>query len=373
MGRTLVEKIQAFDLDLPLERASTIPAEWYRDGEIEAAEREAVFGRTWLAAGVLDQVCEPETFSTFEIAGEPILLVRDQDRTLRAFANVCRHRAAPLQSDPCGHATRLRCRYHGWTYDLTGQLRGVPEFDGVCDFLREDNGLVPLALDTWGLYGWIHSGSPRVSLREFLAPLPQLLATTGMESLHFAQRRNYRINCNWKVFVDNYLDGGYHVHTVHPGLAGVLDYAEYRTQVAGYTSTQISPIKQASSAESQAVGQVREGDTAYYCHVFPNLMLNVYKGYADVNIVLPRGPDRCEVVFDFFFAETEGEQARRRMEDSIGVCDAIQQEDTGICEEVQRGLGSRAFTTGRYSVRREAAVHAFHRLLARHLREVFLC
>ncbi len=368
MSASLADKVLAFDLDLPLEYASTIPANWYRDADLYEAERAAVFGSTWLATGILEWIQEPETFATIDIAGEPILLVRDEHGVLRAFANVCRHRAAPLLTQPCGRASRLRCRYHGWTYDLAGALRGVPEFDGVCDFRREDNGLLPLTLDTWGLYAWIHAGSPRQPLSEYLAPLPQLLASAGMERLRFVERRSYELNCNWKVFVDNYLDGGYHVHTVHPGLAGVLDYSAYRTELAEFTSSQISPLKPAVSAESQAVGQVRAGDVAYYCHVFPNVMLNVYQGYLDVNIVLPLGPDRCKVVFDFFFEPAEGEEAKQKIRDSIEVSQSIQEEDVGICEEVQRGLGSRAFERGRYSVRRESAVHAFHCLLARHLR-----
>ncbi len=368
MTASLDDKVRAFDPDLPLEQASIIPACWYRDADICEAERTAVFGDSWQAVALLEWLAEPESFATFEIAGEPILLVRDQQGMLRAFANVCRHRAAPLKTEPCGRASRLRCRYHGWTYDLAGALRGVPEFDGVCDFRREDNGLIPYPVDTWGLYAWIHTGTPTLSLHEYLAPVPQLLAATGVDQLHFVERRRYELKCNWKVFIDNYLDGGYHVNTVHPGLAGVLDYAGYRTELAEYTSTQISPLKPASSAESQAVGQVREGDNAYYSYVFPNMMWSVYKGYADVNIVRPLGPDRCEVVFDFFFGQTEGEQARQKIRDSIVVSDQIQQEDIGICEEVQRGLNSRSFDTGRYCVRREAAVHAFHRLLARHLR-----
>jgi choline monooxygenase len=366
MTASLGDKVRAFDPELPLERACTIPACWYRDADIYEAERAAVFGSTWLAAGLLEWLIEPESFATFDIAGEPILLVRDQQGTLRAFANVCRHRAAPLKTEPCGRDSRLRCHYHGWTYDLSGALRGVPEFDGVCDFPREDNGLTPLALDTWGRYAWVQAGTPRLPLQDYLSPLPQLLATTGMERLRFVERRTYELKCNWKVFVDNYLDGGYHVHTVHPGLAGVLDYAAYRTELAGFTSSQISPLKPAVSTESQAVGQVREGDNTYYCYVFPNLMLNVYQGYTDVNIVRPLGPDRCEVVFDFFFESTE--QANQKIKESIAVSHQIQQEDIAICEEVQRGLNSRAFSTGRYSVRREAAVHAFHRLLAIHLR-----
>jgi choline monooxygenase len=364
---TLADKIRAFDRDVPLERASTIPACWYRDADVQEAERQAVFGRTWLAAGSACLVEKPESFLTAEIAGEPILVVRDQEGTLRAFHNVCRHRAAPLRTEPCGHVTKLRCRYHGWTYDLAGQLRGVPEFDGVADFRTEGNGLVSLAVDSWGPFVWIHALPVSVPLREFLDPLPRLLAGMGMDQLIFAERRTYELRCNWKVFVDNYLDGGYHVHTIHPGLAGVLDYAAYRTEVAAFISTQISPLKPASSQESQAVEQVRGGTNACYAYVFPNLMLNVYQGYADTNRVLPLGADRCQVVFDFFFDRIEGEEQQARIKQSIEVSHQIQLEDLGICEEVQRGLGSRAFQTGRYSVRREAAVHAFHRLLARHL------
>lgn len=368
MSLSLADKVRAFDPELPLERASTIPACWYRDADVFNAERRGVFARSWLATGLTREVEQPESFLTAEVAGEPILVVRDQDGTLRAFHNVCRHRAAPLLTEPCGHASRLRCRYHGWTYDLAGRLRGVPEFDGVEDFRREDNGLVPLAVETWGPLVWTHELPVGVPLPQFLDPLPRLLAGTGMERLQFVRRQDYELNCNWKVFVDNYLDGGYHVHTVHPRLAGVLDYAAYRTEVAAFTSTQISPLKPPASEESQAVGQVRGGDNAYYAFVFPNLMLNVYQGYADTNLVLPLGSDRCRVVFDYFFDRAPGDEERVRQ--SIDVSHQIQLEDVEICEEVQRGLGSRAFQTGRYSVRREGAVHAFHRLLGRCLRAV---
>jgi choline monooxygenase len=166
------------------------------------------------------------------------------------------------------------------------------------------------------------------------------------------------------VFVDNYLDGGYHVNTVHPGLAGALDYAHYRTEIAGNTSVQVSPLK---PADDPAVGKVRGGTNAYYWWVFPNLMLNAYQDVMDTNLVLPLGPDRCRVVFDFYFAHTEGEEAQRFIAESIAVADQIQREDVGICEEVQQGLKSRSFSTGRFSVKREAGGYHFHRLLARRL------
>src|SRR5262249_26652482 len=167
--------------------------------------------------------------------------------------------------------------------------------------------------------------------------------------------------------VDNYLDGGYHVNTIHPGLAGVLDYSQYRTEIAGNTSMQSSPLQTSSDAKSQT-GKVRTGSTAYYWWVFPNFMLNIYEGIMDTNLVLPLGPERCRVIFDFYFSQTEGTKAKHFIEESIAVADQIQLEDLGICEDVQRGLASRSFSTGRFSVKREAAGYHFHRLLARQLR-----
>jgi choline monooxygenase len=332
------------------------------------AECRTVFGDTWQAIGRVDQVAGPGCYFTADLAGEPILVVRDEEGVLRAFFNVCRHRAARVAPDAAGHATRLRCRYHGWTYDLAGRLRGTPEFDGVADFCREDNGLAPVAVVTWGPFVWVHLGASPPPLTDLLAPLHKHPAFRDFSSLRFSERREYRLACNWKVFVDNYLDGGYHVNTVHPGLAGALDYSRYRTEIAGETSVQISPLRPADSDAGNApVRDVRSGEAAYYWWIFPNFMMNVYQGVMDTNLVLPAGPDACRVIFDFYFA-ADTQDAARFTSESIAVAHQIQLEDVGICEEVQRGLASRSFDTGRFSVRREAAGFHFHRLLAERLR-----
>jgi choline monooxygenase len=351
----------AFDASLPLERARTIPAAWYFDPTIQSAEVRTVFGATWQAVGRVDQVAEPGRYFTADVAGTPILVVRGDDGVLRAFANVCRHRAARVAPEADGKASRLRCRYHGWTYDLCGRLRGTPEFDGVADFERADNGLPPFAVAEWGPFVFVHVGNAPEALTDFLKPLPDQAAPLGLDSLRFVARREYQLACNWKVFVDNYLDGGYHVNTVHPGLAEVLDYSEYRTQIAGNTAVQSSPL---TASGSTAIDAVRTGERAYYWWVFPNFMLNAYAGVMDTNLVLPVGPNACRVVFDFYFAETQGAEVVARIAQSIAVAEQIQQEDIGICEEVQRGLASGCYNTGRFSVRREIAAYHFHRLLA---------
>ena len=355
---SLADELARFDPARPLESARTIPNTWYTSSEVAAAERQAVFGSTWQMVGRADQVASPGSYLTADVAGEPILVVRGEDTVLRAFFNVCRHRAAPILNEPCGSATKLRCRYHGWTYDLTGKLRGTPEFDGVADFRKEDNGLVQLAVATWGPFVWVHLDPPTQSVEEYLAPLPEW-SKGRLDNLRFARRVEYELACNWKVYVDNYLDGGYHVNTVHPALAGVLDYTGYKTIVHANSSVQTSPIKPADPNDPAT--RTRTGTEANYWWVFPNFMLNAYAGVMDTNRVVPLGPDRCRVIFDYYFAE--GTPADF-VDQSVSVAHQVQVEDVGICEEVQRGLNSRSYTVGRFSVKREAGGYHFHRLLA---------
>jgi choline monooxygenase len=311
------------------------------------------------------------------VGGEPIVVVRDDKGELRALSNVCRHRAAVIMREPSGCAERLRCRYHGWTYDLTGKLRGLPEFDGVEEFAREEQGLPQHRVATWGPLVWVHlagscsspsakPGANDVSLEEFLSPMPARLGSEPIGTLGFVERREYTLACNWKVFVDNYLDGGYHVNTVHPGLAGVLDYKEYKTEVFGMTSVQTSPLTSPKAGET-ATSATRIGKLAQYWWVYPNFMLNLYDGMMDTNLVLPIDAERCRVIIDFFFAGANDPAHKQRITGSIAVGHEIQMEDIGICEDVQRGLHSRSYDKGRFSVRREIAGHHFHKLLAERL------
>jgi len=353
--------LSEFDPDRPLDQARTIPNTWYTSPEVYAAERDAVFARSWQAIGRVEQVAASGAFLTAEIAGEPLLVVRDDDGVLRGFFNVCRHRAAPILNEPCGVSTKLRCRYHGWTYDLAGRLRGTPEFDGVADFRKDDNGLVPVAVAEWGPFVWVHLTAPPEPLDATVAPLRAWVESrAALAGLAWHARKTYDLACNWKVYVDNYLDGGYHVNTVHPGLAGVLDYREYRTECSGRTVLQSSPLTPAAGD----AGRTRTGDLAAYWWVYPNLMLNLYAGVMDTNLVLPLGPDRCRVVFDFYFAAGTDNGFIR---DSVAVADQVQAEDVGICEDVQRGLTSRSYTSGRFSVKRENGGYYFHQLLGRAL------
>jgi choline monooxygenase len=360
MHRSIDDLLALYDDQAPLERACTIPADWYHDERIARLERDQVFGSNWIAVGRADQAAAAGQFFTFDLAGEPLIVVRGADQHLRAFFNVCRHHAAAVATAPCGMAQLLRCPYHGWTYGLDGSLKGAPEFAGVCNFDRAANGLVPVQVAEWEGFLFVNLNPSAPALESYLGDLTRRISVSH---LHFHSRKTYELACNWKVYVDNYLDGGYHVPHLHKALNSVLDYSEYTIENGSNYVLQSSPM--VTSAD-KSVANTRMGDRAWYWWLCPNFMINIYEGVMDTNLVLPLGPEKCLVIFDFFFGDTSPEYNA----ESVAVSDRVQAEDVDICESVQRGLHSRAYGAGRLSVRRESGEHLFHRLLARDLKRI---
>jgi choline monooxygenase len=358
MTEALENLLALYDETAPLEYASTIPASWYTDIRVAQLERERVFGANWIAVGYSDQVASAGQFFTITLAAEPLVVVRGADGALRAFFNVCRHHAAAVMTEPCGVAQLLRCPYHGWTYGLDGSLKGAPEFGGVCNFDRAEQGLVPVQVASWENFVFVNLDLQAPALEDFLGDLTERISVS---SLQFYTRKTYTLACNWKVYVDNYLDGGYHVPHLHKALNSVLNYKEYTIENGPNYTLQSSPMV---ATDDVSVAQTRSGERAEYYWLYPNFMINIYDGVMDTNLVLPLAQDKCLVIFDFYFGESTAEYKA----ESVAVSDRVQMEDVDICESVQRGLGSRAYGPGRLSVRRETGEHLFHCLLAHDLK-----
>lgn len=337
---------------LPLERATALSARFYNDSTLLECEQEQVFAKTWQLAAHVGDLRNAGDHVVCTVAGKPILIVRQHDGSLRAFYNVCKHRAGPIATCKGSAAKTLQCAYHGWTYALDGQLRSATEMQGAQEFdtsairlsavqVREWNGLVFVALseqtpDFDTVYGGI---AERI--------LPHDLST-----MHFAKRDTYELACNWKVYVDNFLEG-YHLPYVHPGLSKVLDYRVYDTELFSWYSLQHSPLRNNE-------GIYGDGH-AYYYFVYPNIMLNITPGRLQTNRILPVGHDRCIVEFDYYYTDDPEVQARVASEQAFS--DEIQAEDIGICEQVQKGLNSGVYTAGRLNPKRESGVWHFHNLL----------
>ena len=341
--------------DPRIETASTIPSRYYFDPEVLRDEKLRIFGGTWQLAGRAEQVSATGAFLTTMIADEPVLIVRGGDGVLRAMSNVCRHRAGPVAKGE-GKRPVLQCGYHGWTYGLEGQLLKTPEMDGAECFERDSMSLPQFHVDIWNELVFVNIRSGIPTLREFLGSLLSDMGGRDYTGFRLAARKEWELECNWKVYVDNYLEG-YHIPIVHPSLFREIDYARYRTETKGSYSIQHAPLKRPDRIRTNSAG-----DEAKYFWLFPNLMLNVYPDNFSTNLILPLSPTRTLTVFEWFFRDPDG--SRSLIDETVSFSDEIQLEDIDICEAVQRGLRSSTYNTGRYSPSRENGVHHFHGLYA---------
>jgi len=340
----------------------TLPADVYLDPALLERERQDLFGKSWQIVGRRHQVTNPGDYFTAELAGEPLLIVRGSDGALRGFYNVCRHRAGP-PAEGCGSRKVFRCGYHGWTYSLDGRLLNAPEMEGTEGFDYAQFGLRPVRTEEWGAWIFVNLDQDAEALIPALHELPQQASKYGLERLKLADRREYLMECNWKVYIDNYLEG-YHLPSVHPGLNRELDYGQYVTETFQFHSRQASPIRGPENEKDvpRRYSHASGDDAAEYFWIFPNWMLNCYPDNVSLNIVLPLGTERCVAIFEWYFSESV--LATQVPAQTVKFSDEIQIEDGRICEIVHRNLKSRSYTRGRFSARQEMGVHHFHHLYA---------
>ena len=347
-------------VDPEIARAWTLPADVYFGEKTLAAEKEKIFSRTWQVVGHSSQVASPGDYFTTDLMGEPLLLVRGVDGKLRGFYNVCRHRAGP-PAEGCGSRKLFRCRYHGWTYGLDGALISATEVEGIEDFRPEDFALVPVRTEEWFNFVFVNLDDDALPLLENLEQLPAQAEKFPIGDMKLFERRTYEMQCNWKTYVDNYLEG-YHLPSVHPGLNRELDYNAYVVEPYPWHVRQFSPIRGAQPGDTSPrhYQEAREDLTTDYFWIFPNWMLNCYPDNVSLNIVLPLDPERTLAIFEWYLPEKDHRAPAAKA--SVEFSDQVQMEDVAICEAVQKNLHSRSYRRGRFSVKQEKGVHAFHRM-----------
>ncbi len=352
----------------PLSRASTLPKRYFLDPDILEAEKERIFGSTWQLVAKTDELQRIGDFVPVTVLDEPVVITRGLEGELRAFYNVCRHRAGQVALSK-GNRKSLQCRYHGWTYGLDGCLRAAPEMEETEGFSKDDFGLMPVRVDAWGPFVFVCLSDSAPALRDMIGAIPSEVAAAGydVESMRLVERREYVVECNWKVYVDNYLEG-YHLPIAHPQLYKELDYDAYRVEEFRYYSKQHAPIRELKPGEEIGVDrrflrQPGAEDSALYFWLFPNTMFNIYQDNMSSNVILPLGVDRTLTIFEWFFADPGSGPGWESMQQTIAFSDEIQQEDIVICEQVQRGLRSRSYEAGRFSAKRENGVYHFQNLV----------
>ncbi|XP_076947700.1 choline monooxygenase, chloroplastic-like [Bidens hawaiensis] len=359
--------VQEFNPNIPIEEALTPPSSWYTSPDFLSLEFDQVFFRGWQAVGCTAQLKEASSYFTGRLGNIEYVVCLDEKGELRAFHNVCRHHASLLVSGS-GKGSCFTCPYHGWTYGLNGSLLKATRITGIKDFNVKEFGLVPLRVAVWGPFILLNLETESFSQQdcgydvgtEWLGSSSKILSTNGVDtSLSYLCRRKYTIECNWKVFCDNYLDGGYHVPFAHKDLASGLKLDSYSTTVYEKVS-----IQRCDGGDVEDFDRL--GAKSLYAFIYPNFMVNRYGPWMDTNLVIPLGPRRSIVIFDYFL-DASLKDDETFVAKSLEESEKVQMEDIMLCESVQRGLESPAYDSGRYAPMVEKAMHHFHCLLHQNL------
>ena len=357
----------------PLERGFTLPAHWYTDPAIFALEKARILQRFWQYVGYVEQVARPGDFFTSTLGDVPIVVLRDDEGAVRAFANVCRHRGSELVLDRCGSRKTIQCHYHGWTWNLNGSLRSAPRWNEQPAFSKDEFPLVPLKLETWGPMIFVNADPQAGPLSGMVGELQHIVAATGLDlgALRFRLRREVEIKANWKVVVENFNEC-YHCAIAHPSFTDLIDVDSYKVVTAHeWFSTQHGGVRDAAK-EGKGDGiydlggdKLSEGvHEGCFSMIFPATMLVINPGPHNMGVLslFPIDEHRTIECRDTFFSPAVSDEDVQAMVD-FGW--QVFQEDVTLCESVQRGLRSGFFDQGRLIVSRENGIQHFQQLVHR--------
>ena len=357
-----------FFVDPDIAKARTLHSDFYTEARWFEESKEKIFAASWQPVGHRQELeaagsCQPVRLME-NFLDEPLLLTNDNG-TIHCLSNVCTHRGNILCEDS-QQSRHIRCKYHGRLFGLDGAFRSMPEFEGVCDFPSPADDLTRVPLHQWGPFLFA-SLQPITGAPAFLQEMQAVSRAYGnspeLPFNDFDYRpelsKEYVVNAHWALYCENYLEG-FHIPFVHADLNTVIDYGSYSTELFRYSNRQIAYAKNDEACFENTPGGKKIA--AFYYFVFPNLMFNFYPWGLSVNIVLPQGPELTRVQFLTYMWD-ESKYSRG----AGGDLDKVEKEDEAIVENVQKGIRSRYYAQGRYSVTRETGTHHFHRLVAEFL------
>lgn len=341
----------------------TLPSTFYTSKDLFELEKQAVFGQNWLLAGRTSQLTKTGDYLTDRFLSEPYIINLDVSSNLRGHYNVCCHHGMRLLEDHHqGHLEKneIICPYHNWVYDLTGRLRKAIRMKTIEQFQASKVRLKPILVRSLGPL--IYLNLNLTNLDEDFSHLEHIhtkyLLPTNYQQFEFVTRKTYHLKCNWKIFVDNYLDGGYHVPYAHKQLNSILNMKEYKL-VLDHPKTSVQ----------YCTGSERTEGDVIFAYIYPNLMINRYGSLMDTNFVIPIDERNCLVHIDYYYdpnSTTKSDEEKARKES-----DRVQEEDIFLCENVQLGLESQAYDSGRYVPTVEFLMYDFHQTLYNQLLDFY--
>ena len=356
--------MSGFSIDNNIARAKTLDTDYYTSANHFEASKEKIFAQSWQYIGDSDLVEENGSAYPFTLLerylNEPLLLTRDKDGATHCMSNVCTHRGNLMVYEPC-KLNQLRCKYHGRQFSLDGKFLSMPEFKEVENFPTEADNLHGLPLFQWGKLLFT-SLNPTIKPDEYFGEMMKRMEWFPMDKLELVPERcsDFTVKANWALYCENYLEG-FHIPFVHAGLNQVLDFGEYTTEVFKYSNLQLGIGKKGDVCFDlpQSSPDYGKEVAAYYFWVFPNMMFNFYPWGLSLNLVQPISVSECNVSFITYVTDES------KLDTGAGCSlDTVEMEDEEVVENVQKGIRSRFYSHGRYSVKHEKGTHHFHSLIA---------
>jgi len=354
-----------FVIDADISTAKTLPASFYTNLEYFETAREKIFTPSWQFVGHHSILAESTSCYPFFLLkpylNEPLLLTRTNDQQIRCFSNVCTHRGNLLIEQPCS-PSNIRCRYHGRLFTLDGKFKSMPEFKEVKNFPSPDDDLAELPLFNWGNLLFTSLGL-KANASDYFGDMMQRVGWLPINSFvpKAEMTKSYVVRANWALYCENYLEG-FHIPFVHAGLNAVINFKDYSTELFNLSNLQLGIAKEDEDVFDLPSSSPDYGKNvaAYYFFVFPNMMFNFYPWGLSLNIVQPLATNRTKVSFYTFVLKND--LINRGAGSDL---DTVEMEDEEVVESVQKGVQSRFYQFGRYSVTREQGTHHFHRMICK--------
>ncbi|MDP9494587.1 MAG: aromatic ring-hydroxylating dioxygenase subunit alpha [Actinomycetota bacterium] len=352
----------------------TLPSAAYTSPEVVAWEKENLWQSTWICVGRLEELVGPRQVRAVELGDESVLLVRDEDGTLRAFSNVCRHRGHELA--PVGDAIDvrlIRCPYHSWSYRLDGSLRAAPTFTQSPTFDPSEFPLISLGVGVLGGWVFVDLSGSSPSLEKHFGNLAEIISAYEPERLITAASHAYEVKANWKVVVENYNEC-YHCSTIHPELCEVtppdsgFDHIPTGMWLGGTMDLKEHAVTMSLDGSSNGVNFRKIDDEQarhiWYLTVTPNLLLSLHPDYVMTHRLTPIDVDRTFIECAWLFPPEAFDLPGFDPSYATDFWDITNREDWSACEGVQRGMRNRGYRPGPLS-RWEGTVYQFLGVIAR--------
>ena len=358
---------QSFKIHSDISVAETLPSSFYRDLKIFEKIRNDIFLKSWQFIGDDSQIKLNNSFMPYTILDgfltEPVIVTRDDESKVHCLTNVCTHRGNIIALGP-GKSKKLTCCYHGRAFDLKGNFKSMPEFEGTKNFPSKNDNLHRFPIEKWGSF--LFAGlNPSFEIKNVLNVINERVEFLPLDQFTYEPNlsKDYLVNCHWALYCDNYLEG-FHIPFVHEGLNKVLDYSNYETVLYDHCNLQIGFSDESNEIFTFPKDHIDYGKNiaAYYYWVFPNMMFNFYPWGLSINIVKPLSVNKTKVSFLTYIFD--GSKLHKGAGNDI---DKVEREDEFIVENVNKGIQSSFYKSGRYSPTREQGVHHFHRLIAQFL------